>query len=215
MNRLMHHESTPDGLQHLMSEPTETEIEATLERCQHPQIGDRFEKGEVWAEVERLNESDVFIQTSTEGFSLSRKSYRNMARSSVLHGATFIPAKIMKSEEVKNMSDQEINIAIAEACGWKDVHFSECWGNVVIGTLYDDEDPNYAKIPNYCADLNAMHEAEKTLIGNGPDDETWVLWDLYRLALEEKLGYADAFAAEANQRAEAFLRTIGKWKEAE
>ena len=56
----------------------------------------------------------------------------------------------------------------------------------------------YREIPDYLNDLNAMHEAEQTLDGNQR---------LPYLVLLQ--GHCFPTAA---QRAEAFLRTIGKWK---
>jgi hypothetical protein len=58
---------------------------------------------------------------------------------------------------------------------------------------------------DYCTDLNAMHEAEKVL--------TFEDWESYR----DELGgsFRGCAHATARQRAEAFLRTLGKWKEAE
>ena len=57
---------------------------------------------------------------------------------------------------------------------------------------------------NYCNDLNAMHEAEATLT----EDQLW------RMAREiERNDEQWYFRATARQRAEAFLRTLGKWEE--
>lgn len=124
------------------------------------------------------------------------------------------------------MTVQEINVAIAEACGWESkeergevcgIHgcvFSHfVWyqnGCRVTGVYHFDESP----VPNYCHDLNAMHEAEKTLTHEqilvfrrelakplaGPEGYEW------------NEGYERAIHATARQRAEAFLRTIGKWQ---
>lgn len=82
------------------------------------------------------------------------------------------------------MTDEQINIAIAEVCG--------------------------TARPNYCSDLNAMHEAEKSL------------------TVEQQFEYADRLVADdppwssiewdcahatARKRAEAFLRVLGKWED--
>jgi hypothetical protein len=57
--------------------------------------------------------------------------------------------------------------------------------------------------PDYCNDLNAMHEAEKVL--------TFKDWEFYC----DELGgsFQGCAHATARQRAEAFLRTLGKWEE--
>jgi hypothetical protein len=93
------------------------------------------------------------------------------------------------------MSEEQINIAIAEACGW----------------TIDERIPLKAKesatggwIPDFCNDLNAMHEAEKMLDFNQLRD------------MEDSVSFRFAvlpFHATAAQRAEAFLRTLGKWEE--
>jgi len=90
------------------------------------------------------------------------------------------------------MTDDQINAAIAEACGWKGC--PECNDPIC--------EDNF--IPNYCNDLNAMHQAEWSLT----DDQLW------RMAREiERNDEQWYFRATARQRAEAFLRTLGKWEE--
>ena len=89
------------------------------------------------------------------------------------------------------MTDKQINAAIAGACGW------------VI-----PPNPPTGYFPNYCNDLNAMHEAEIWFINNlMPQD-----WESYRNKLLWTRGYYDVHA-KARQRAEAFLRALGKWEE--
>lgn len=67
---------------------------------------------------------------------------------------------------------------------------------------------NYAMefLPDYLNDLNAMHEAEKTLT-----DKQYELFALHLgpLTSQRKREYISSTAA---QRAEAFLKTIGKWE---
>ena len=57
--------------------------------------------------------------------------------------------------------------------------------------------------PDWCNDLNAMHEAEKTLTSAQLLDYIAFLFDTCY----------EATVATARQRAEAFLRTLGKWEE--
>ena len=99
-------------------------------------------------------------------------------------------------------------VAIAEACGYKDVATGMTEGSVRVTTgfkhhTFDEE------IPDYLNDLNAMHEAEKVLTGY---EQTVTYSD----NLMKIVGYHtfDSAHATAAQRAEAFLRTVGKWKEA-
>jgi hypothetical protein len=87
------------------------------------------------------------------------------------------------------MTNEQINIAIAEACGWEDA-------------FYDLLD-----IPNYCNDLNAMHEAEKVL-GEVHSIKSCEYDDWLQSTTE----HDQKWRATAAQRAEAFLKTIGKWE---
>jgi hypothetical protein len=94
------------------------------------------------------------------------------------------------------MTDEQINIAIAEACGWK--------GNLIDRDMEGNLWPR--DIPSYCNDLNAMHEVEGTLSD--------AVFERYYLALYDSTGSTRwPVSATARQRAEAFLRTLGKWEE--
>jgi hypothetical protein len=129
-------------------------------------------------------------------------------------------------------------IAIAEACGWK--WFTVPFNSEQDVLARDEEHAKtillgqwvWSLTPDYLSDLNAMHEAEKVL-----DDEqrkvfAWHMmcgkFDWYKeepemreLGPNPRIGWleespGDAFKtyhATAAQRAEAFLRTIGKWRE--
>jgi hypothetical protein len=89
------------------------------------------------------------------------------------------------------MSDDEINKAINEACGW-------------------DHNPVNCGGSDFCSDLNAMHEAEKFLFREKMAHRYFLfLTDFWR---GNKSNYC--FHSTARQRAEAFLRTLGKWEEA-
>ena len=101
------------------------------------------------------------------------------------------------------MTDQEINKAIAEYVGYKPL--SICTD--MTGKPFDGWD----EPPNYCGDLNKMHEAEKTLTAEQARSYDKEL---------QKIGYRKRLAGafwlwhfSAAWKAEAFLRTIGKWKE--
>ena len=112
------------------------------------------------------------------------------------------------------MTPEQINIAIAEACGWNDVGFSPSW-DAVIGTRYEEGTETYAIVPNYCTDLNAMHKAEKTLDFSQCKRFTEHLKTIGD-ANAELMGHeAENFDwhSTAMQRAEAFLRTFNKWED--
>ena len=97
-------------------------------------------------------------------------------------------------------------IAIAEACG-RVQRPDGFW--FPIGKDYGS-----AGIPNYLTDLNAMHEAEKVLDPKGKDCgyEYW-LRTVCHIPERESAKGRYFYRATASQRAEAFLRTIGKWEE--
>lgn len=110
------------------------------------------------------------------------------------------------------MTDQQINQTIAEACGWR-------WEARMKGSIKVwNKPPNYVfhddELPNYSQDLNAMHEAEMSLPVEGFNGQEWVR---SRSAYRWRLGLICLHPchATARERAEAFLRTIGKWKESE
>lgn len=111
------------------------------------------------------------------------------------------------------MDEQDQRIAIAEACGW---HYERidadggCYGWVAPGGGNLQTAPDC--FPDFLHDLNAMHEAEKAL--NPVQRRAYIreLWSLYPGNQTEH--YYKAIFTTAAQRAEAFLRTIGKWKEA-
>ena len=118
------------------------------------------------------------------------------------------------------MDKQRQRLAIAEQMGWrfypnedlKDAiktfvtkNKNNIWGLDPNGELRFQH-----AIPDYLNDLNAIHEAEKTLdyslqryrerlsfmFDGNPEEGVWL-----------------AVNATAAQRAEAFLRTIGKWED--
>jgi hypothetical protein len=104
------------------------------------------------------------------------------------------------------MTNEQINIAIAEACGWK-LHPQDRW--IVIPPNSPHSVQPLSTIPNYCNDLNAMHEAEKTLNSLQAAEYSRIVTSIAWQS--EQPSYAP-ITATARQRAEAFLETIGKWE---
>lgn len=107
------------------------------------------------------------------------------------------------------MTPEAQRIAIAEACG-----FYNCRHDPILGWRgqHPENSGNRKPIPEYLNDLNAMHEAESKLA------EERNLWVGYWFQLTHVVvdtsgadGMLAAVHATAKQRAEAFLRTIGKW----
>jgi hypothetical protein len=106
-------------------------------------------------------------------------------------------------------------IAIAEVCGWKlkhlekpDVWFLQHGSSVRVAVIEN--------LPDYLNDLNAMREAENVL--NTERAETFVseLANTIQMKRTKATINSDYFIvahASAAQRAEAFLRCIGKWQD--
>ena len=100
------------------------------------------------------------------------------------------------------MTKDEINRRIAEACGW--IKCPNCPNCSYWYAPGSDTSSSAAgvELPDYCNDLNAMHEAEKML---NTSKETFSRWCDYW----DNLPILHATAA---QHAEAFLHTLGKWE---
>jgi len=88
------------------------------------------------------------------------------------------------------MTDEQINEAITQATGLWDYPYSS-----ETKRMYD-----------FCSDLNAMHEAEKTL------SETNMFVMAHYIERFVSRHGQHYFHATAHQRAEAFLRTLFLWK---
>lgn len=100
-----------------------------------------------------------------------------------------------------------MRVAIAEACGWRFHPDGSGYippnGNEWIGRGYKSLTDC---VPDYPNDLNAMHEAEGVLFGIACENYARQLCGVGLL-------YYPVAHATARQRAEAFLRTIGKWRD--
>lgn len=127
------------------------------------------------------------------------------------------------------MTDKEINSAIAEACGWIAVcdgdgfwRAKDAVGNCTSQLWISERNVLNSGFPSYATDLNAIHAAEQWL-----DDKPMDTRSLYLDHLAVCLAWPNAknaadlrfevqygsIRATARQKAEAFLRTIGKWRE--
>ena len=114
----------------------------------------------------------------------------------------------MGGQILNYMTDEQINKAIAMACGWKFIP-EYCHG--------EDQPPEFTTVtpdgkhlcgyyPDYVDDLNAMHEAEKALINRNLYQDYWP-------TLEHITGSSRLAHATARQQAEAFLRTLNLWEQ--
>ena len=98
------------------------------------------------------------------------------------------------------MNPEAQQIAIAKASDWKPNPFIRDMS----GQVFPQSPPDYLN------DLNAMHQAEKVLT----QAQDYQYRDSVLPAVCKDGSGMIALTATAAQRAEAFLRTIGKWKEA-
>ena len=100
------------------------------------------------------------------------------------------------------MSPEKQRIAIAEACGFVEVEHDLVWSFGSVRFRFCD-------LPDYLNDLNAMHEAENVLSIEDCDEYMFRL----QLLTFKRDGYWGFCHATAAQRAQAFLRAIGKWED--
>jgi hypothetical protein len=100
------------------------------------------------------------------------------------------------------MKPEQQRKAIAEACGW-------LFDHVRNGAMYYLPEKHF-HVGNPLHDLNAMHEAEKTLNQNLAAEYARMLTSI---AWQSEQPTFAPMTATAAQRAEAFLRTINKWEE--
>lgn len=109
------------------------------------------------------------------------------------------------------MTDDEINIATHEACGWLPRKHCKGW--------YQEEGTEVClERPSYCTDQNAIGNAV-TLKNVDP---IWYAIQLRNVVTrqhdrdDQSFDAAEVYCiatATARLRAEAFLRTVGKWTE--
>jgi hypothetical protein len=122
------------------------------------------------------------------------------------------------------MTNEQINAAIAEACGfigWDEFYVNKDGPKFRFWDYPKDwNGPSREPwVPLFCTDLNAIHEAEKTLTIQQKENDYQIL--LETVTRSGKSGLTFGLAAylfchaTAHQRAEAFLRTLGKWEEGE
>lgn len=101
------------------------------------------------------------------------------------------------------MTDEQINCAIADACGWRKEDGVYMWtANGIDCTCHE--------LWDWCNDLNAMHQAEKTLTG---DLQNVFVYELRWITKSKFWSDFKHCHASARQRAEAFLRVVGKWED--
>jgi hypothetical protein len=110
------------------------------------------------------------------------------------------------------LEQKEKGLKIAAACGWTCLHvdrniFATVTGQAPEGYSRTNTWVNTEAIPDYFNDLNAMHEAEKTICGENFDTPLWIN---YLCNLDRVVDKRRAHAT-ASQRAEAFGKTLNLW----
>ena len=107
------------------------------------------------------------------------------------------------------MNPEQQRLKIAEACGWrlnKNKHTSKS-----LDWIGPDDQRTYMP-PDYLKDLNACHEMERAL-----DDDQRFNYETTLHSLNQKYGLGisvwETIHANAAQRCEALLRTLGLWEE--
>jgi len=120
------------------------------------------------------------------------------------------------------MTNRAINKAIAEYLSWKELDF-HLDGKRILGkrpSFHNGKIVSYTVdqyVPDYCGDLNEMHEAEKVLTYEQAElfeDELCDIAKEKNDVMENPLPWRFSVChATASQRAKAFVKTIDKCKE--
>lgn len=126
------------------------------------------------------------------------------------------------------MTDLEINIAVAECLGWTKLKMQQLdrqhpndrsdWPHGMSPESID----RWSEVPDYAKDLNAMRAAVERFPGwigfsdhGTKEGFARYLREICGAGAEYEIGDGALFRlvnATARQRAEAFLKTLGKWK---
>ena len=116
------------------------------------------------------------------------------------------------------MNPEKQRIAIATACGWTRFNSATHKGAIQYGQPPNDRSNSW-ELPNYLNDLNAMHKAKKVLT----DDQAWEMVKIIVDYCQSENGFPlldrseslKLHSATAEREAEAFLKVLGLWEEAE
>jgi hypothetical protein len=124
----------------------------------------------------------------------------------------------------------QINVAIAEHLGWHAENSQNKFSALIFnpqgnsakrwvkntGGEWVDMWINGAHFPSYCTDLNACHEMEKHIHRSQMQAYCHYINSTVQGTMDVSTNmmlYFSHVHATARQRAEAFLRAVGKWKE--
>lgn len=110
------------------------------------------------------------------------------------------------------MTDNEINVAVAECCGWRRCPCGTAGCFFQLGGDSGD-------VPDYCASRDAMACALETLNAGEWDcycDNLHQICGLRELDYDDNHSHEEMrplLCAAATQQAEAFLKAKGKWRD--
>lgn len=111
------------------------------------------------------------------------------------------------------MTPEQQRIKIAEACGiTEEIH--NVVGKGLVYAVKNESGLIERMVPDYLNDLNAIHEAEKVLC-DAINGQCKKYYENLFYTLMRDGGEPSRFGmlhATASQRAESFLKTIGKWQ---
>jgi hypothetical protein len=112
---------------------------------------------------------------------------------------------------MKTLTNVDINIRIAEHCGWSHIVYDKYMGAFGESPSHEDDD---VPIPDYCNNLNAMHEAEATLTDQQYDEYVALICHESKIYGTTGRWVADdrriKHSAPAQLRAELFVKTIDR-----
>ena len=105
--------------------------------------------------------------------------------------------------------------AIAEFCGWeRELHTSPTGVERMRWITPEGCESAQGALPRYFDDLNAMHKAEQSLkFSERMEYAKQLAFVMTPEVMRDTVRVSEIYRASAEQRAEAFLRTIGKWEE--
>lgn len=111
------------------------------------------------------------------------------------------------------MTDEQIRIKVAEACGWTRFESGPYNGAPFAIEPGDTHPAHKYQVPNYPADWNACHEMVNSL--DPADRVSWIGW-MHRITQEAGMtGWLPKRIINSTQRqwCEAFLRVKGLWED--
>ena len=115
------------------------------------------------------------------------------------------------------MTDEQMRIAIADACGivvYEEPDGSGLWsckGSYKTGI--SKEHAQRVSLPDYLNNLNAMHQAEKVFSAEQLTDYGIELSKVVPCGWDAQVHWGKLAHATARQRCIAFLKTLNLWKD--